>query len=79
MIFGSRLGDPVADRILEALRQRGELTETEICNLFSRHGGQENIQRAQLMLVGAHLVQVIPVPGTGGRPAKIWRLAKKAR
>ncbi len=78
VIFGSRLGNAIADRILEALRQRGELTETEISKLFSGHESQENIKAALLALVGAGLVET-ESRNTGGRPVTVWRLAKKAK
>src|SRR5262249_7558082 len=45
-IFGSRVGDPVADRVLGALRVRGELSETAIHDLFSRHKAGVDIERA---------------------------------
>jgi len=79
MIFGSRLGNTVADRILQAIRQRGELTETQICALFSGHERRETIQEALLMLAGTGRVQKAPSGDTGGRPVTVWGLAKKAR
>ncbi|MDQ4147072.1 MAG: hypothetical protein M3120_05215, partial [Pseudomonadota bacterium] len=37
-IFGSTLGDPLADDILRSLRAHPEsLSRTETCNLFKRH------------------------------------------
>ena len=38
-IFGDATGDPVADAILTALRGNGELTRTQISELFGRHEG----------------------------------------
>jgi hypothetical protein len=70
-IFGDATGDPVADRIREALLT-GPLSETEIRDLFARHQKTERIQHALQCLKTAGLVTMEPSE-TGGRPARIWR------
>jgi hypothetical protein len=73
-IFGSRVGDPVADRILRALRARKELNETEIHDLFSRHKTGVDIERALELLEHRGLVTRQDERDTGGRPRTIWRI-----
>jgi hypothetical protein len=72
-IFGDATGDPVADAILQALRNAGDrgLTRTEIRDLFKRHQGAERINAAlgellRLGRVGRETEQ------TGGRPTERW-------
>lgn len=45
-IFGSSLGDADADKILEALRERGTMTRTAISGLFQRHRSPQRIDAA---------------------------------
>ena len=46
-IFGDRLGDPLADRILELLRQSEDgLTRTEVSNKLGGHTPSDKISRA---------------------------------
>lgn len=73
-IFGSRVGDPVADRILGALRIRGELSETEIHDLFSRHKTGVDIERALEVLEHRGLATRRDERDTGGRPRTTWRI-----
>ena len=55
-IFGNRLGNPDADTILEALREKREgFTRTDIRNLFSRNMAGERIDRARDALRKARL------------------------
>ena len=72
-IFGDRIGDPGADRILSALQTQGEMTETEIHELFKR-----NVKAAQIHTALGFLQDSGRVaPGmreTDGRPAIIWRI-----
>jgi hypothetical protein len=50
-IFGSTLGDPLADDILRSLRAHPEsLSRTETCNLFKPHRDRETIGRALELL-----------------------------
>jgi Protein of unknown function (DUF3987) len=45
-IFGEMSGDPMADRILAALDDQQEMTETEIRDLFVRHKSSTEVYRA---------------------------------
>src|SRR5271155_1917095 len=50
-LFGDAIGDPVADAILQALRQHSSgLTRTEISNLLGRHRKADEIDRALALL-----------------------------
>lgn len=71
-LFGDATGDPVADAILNALRTRGPMSQTEISGLFSRHVSAGRIARALDTLVRAGLVQSERAE-TGGRPTTVWR------
>jgi hypothetical protein len=72
-IFGTRLGDPVADRILDALREAGDagLTDRQLYDLFSGHRTTEERDRALSMLLELRLVRKEQV-STGGRPKTVW-------
>jgi hypothetical protein len=70
-LFAGRLGHPIADAILDALRRAGRLTRTEIHNLFGRNKPAAQIAEALAMLERAGLAR----PGkrqTGGRPEEFW-------
>jgi hypothetical protein len=73
IIFGKRLGDPTADRILEAIRtsQTG-LSDTDIYELFGRNKSANERTRALLLLQRLGLVAATQEQ-TGGRPRKLWR------
>ncbi|CAN5863481.1 hypothetical protein BH24CHL4_BH24CHL4_19540 [soil metagenome] len=73
-IFGDRTGDPVADRIRDALRL-GPMTETEIRDLFGRHQKAGRIQQALQALRAAGVIECEMLE-TGGRPARIWKAVK---
>jgi hypothetical protein len=72
-IFGDATGDPVADAILEALRNAGTggLTRTEIRDLFKRHQSADRIDGAlgELLRLGRVRRER---EQTGGRPAERW-------
>jgi hypothetical protein len=71
-IFGDALGDSVADRILEALRDGEELTRTEISvELFQRHQSADRIEAALHLLARLGLARA-EVRATNGRPVEIW-------
>jgi hypothetical protein len=72
-IFGSALGDPVADAILRELRRvhPDSLTRNDIREHFRRNKSAEEISRALGVLFECHLVRCERVE-TGGRPAEIW-------
>jgi hypothetical protein len=74
-IFGSALGDPVADDILRALRGRGQagMTRTDIRDLLGRHGKAERIGVALELLNRRKLALRQIAPALGGRPAETWR------
>src|SRR5262249_7951345 len=74
-IFGAQLGDPTADRIMGALRERGELDQTDGYRLFQNHVRREEIDRALDLISRLGLAQPTPEM-TGGRPRIVWRLAK---
>jgi len=71
-IFGDRLGDEVADRILRALRESREMDETAIHALFNRNVPGQRIQQALDLLIRLGLAEATPVT-TGGRPRIVWR------
>lgn len=76
-VFGDRTGDVVADRILDELASKEELTRDEVVNLFNRHRTDE-VDRAVSMLerIGRILKES---RATKGRPVTLYRLARKAR
>ena len=78
-IFGVATGDPVTDRIMQALNNAPEgLTRTEIRNLFSRHETAERISRSLGLLESAGKVECTRET-TGGRPLERYCLpAQKA-
>jgi hypothetical protein len=74
LIFGERLGDPTADRILDALRTAGPtgMTENDIYELFGRNKSANDRARALTMLATLGLARP-DKEETGGRPRTIWR------
>ena len=70
-IFGDHAGDPVADRILEAVRgSDAGLTRTQIsCGVFNRNTAAGEIERAIAALLAAGKVTIERLPGEG-RPSK---------
>lgn len=71
-VFGDSLGDPVADELLERLRETPTgLTRTEIRDHFQRHKSAREINRALDLLVQSGRVRVDRTP-TKGRPAERW-------
>ena len=78
MIFGDSLGDPTADAILKAIRAKGEMTDSEISDLFKRHKTAAELERAKGVLEQAGLAHCVTID-TDGRPRVVWRPgAKKA-
>jgi len=74
-IFGDSLGDPVADAILNALKNNPKgLTRTTISKLFSGNRKKTDIDRALQTLQRCGRVYVDRVGSDGGRPAELWRL-----
>jgi hypothetical protein len=71
-LFGDSTGDPVADRIREALEQSPEgLSKHQILRLFHGHVNGDRIDAAlqQLMLLDAASCHT---ELTGGRPSTLW-------
>jgi hypothetical protein len=72
-IFGDKTGDPVADRIREALADAGDrgLTRTQIRDLLGRHVSADRIAQAltQLAALGNASRQVVR---TDGRSIELW-------
>ena len=73
-IFGSAVGDRVADEILRALRSAvpGGITRTDISALFKRHETADRIGIALDLLCRRGLAERSQQPGQGGRPAEVW-------
>jgi len=74
-IFGDRLGDPMADRILGDLRAKPDgMTRTEISDLFDRNADKAKIDAALAALEAARLAyKVIEPTGERGRPPERWK------
>jgi hypothetical protein len=72
-IFADSIGDPVADDILAALRQRlpEGMTRTEIRDLFQRHRTSDQIGSALALLMKSGRVKM-ETKATDGRPAETW-------
>jgi hypothetical protein len=71
LIFGERLGDPTADRILETIRNAGPKGESDndIYELFGRNKSANERTRAINLLLNLGLIEAIKDESTGGRPA----------
>ena len=76
LIFGDSLGDPCADTILGGLRTQGELSETEVSQLFGRNLDAKRLERAKALLAVKGLAHRVTVE-TGGRPRVVWRPGTK--
>ena len=74
-LFGDALGDPVADAILQALRQFGELTRTDIRDLFGRNLSAIRIDKALALLLTNGKARREKRHGSdhGGRPSEVWQ------
>lgn len=70
-VFGSALGDPIADEILRALHARGELSRTDISGLFKRHKDAFAIGRVLDLLRREGLARC-RLDQTRGRPVELW-------
>jgi hypothetical protein len=75
LIFGTATGDGVADRILEALKSQGGMSETELSGLFQRNVKSGRIHRAVEVLRRSRLIEST-VEETGGRQKTVWRATK---
>lgn len=74
IIFGDRIGDPTADRILDAVRRAGDtgVSENEIYALFGKHKSANERARAVQVLLSFGLIEETK-HGTGGRPRTVYR------
>jgi hypothetical protein len=71
-IFGSALGDPLADEILRALRGAPQgLDRTDIRDHFGRHKSAVQIDRALAVLREGGMADAV-IEQTGGRPSERW-------
>ena len=72
-IFGSALGDPVADAILRELRrvQPDGMTRNDLRDHFNRNKPADEISRA-LGVLDEYQLARREMQGTGGRPAEVW-------
>jgi hypothetical protein len=70
-IFGDATGDPIADRILSALRANGPMTQNEVVDLFGRHVGGARLNQALELLLRLGKVRSRREE-TGGRPRTLW-------
>ena len=75
-VFGDALGDPIADEILRALRERPEgMTRTELMHHFGRHLSGEQIGRALAVLAKGNFAKS-ETERTSGRHAERWRATR---
>jgi Protein of unknown function (DUF3987) len=72
VIFGTRLGDPTADTILGALRERGAMSESQIRDVFQRNKPGHEIDRA-LEVLNKLGMATSELERTGGHPRLVWR------
>jgi hypothetical protein len=72
-VFGSALGDHVADEIWRALLQAGAtgMTRTAIRDLFGRHRSADRIAAALALLMEKGRARA-EVTQSGGRPTEVW-------
>ena len=72
-IFGDRIGNPIADTILDALRKTPDgITRRDISvELFGRHKTSAELTTALVLLTKAGLARCEAEP-TGGRPGERW-------
>ena len=71
-IFGGSTGDPVADRLMEALKEKpGGMSRTEIAHLFGGHRSAARIEVSLSMLEKQGRARS-ETKATGGRPVERW-------
>lgn len=72
-IFGDALGDPVADRLLAALKASPDgLDGTQVRDLFQRHVSAGRMSQAVEMLTSRGLLTIRQHEDTGGRPRTLY-------
>lgn len=80
-LWAETTGDPVADRLLEALREAepAGLDGTALQDLFARHVTGKRLEAARQLLVDYDLAEVVEDRQTGGRPRVVtYAVANKA-
>ena len=71
-IFGDATGDPVADRIADALEEKPDgMTRTDLIHLFKRNQSRDRIDQALKMLEKLGRIRR-EREKTGGRPSERW-------
>ena len=73
-IFGAASGDPVADRILEALRTIGPMSRSQVSDLFDRNTDKRTTDSAlqRLKASGKAESWTDKQEGQAGRPPEMW-------
>jgi hypothetical protein len=75
-IFGPRFGNPIADKILSALRKSPDgLCETDISGLFGRNVPADKLKEARAALERDGLITKASI-GTNGRAKNVWRAVR---
>ncbi len=77
-IFGQSETDPDANRIIDALQERREMTRTEISQLFQRHLSSRRIKDIlqRLQACGTVTARVEGNTKSGGQKKTIWSLCE---
>jgi hypothetical protein len=75
-VFGRRTGDADADRLGRELRARGEMTRTEINDLFNGRRTKVQLNEALAALRSAGLA-AFETRLSGGRPVEVWHACGK--
>ena len=73
VIFGHKTGDNKVDKVKEALRENGQLTLTDVSNLFGRNIKSEEIQRIIGCLLKWGMATVREEKDGEGRPLTVIR------
>lgn len=77
LIFGNRLGNASAERVLEVLKQVQAMTRTDVTKLFNNNFNKEKIDQIQHLLTTHGFITVEKDNDTGGGPKEIWKLTKR--
>ena len=70
-LFGNRLGNPDADKLLTELRRARQLDRTQIRDVFQRNKSAEEINRLLGVLESRGLAKKT-IEQTEGRPREVW-------
>jgi predicted Zn-dependent protease len=76
-IWGTAIGDPLADKLMDALRRSRRLTGDQQLQVFSRHIKAEDLERVRRLLVENGHAR-IETEDTGGRPAQVLVLCEES-